>query len=100
MTHHHPARYLRNASCSTQHRVHPSKELNMKANAYNVYDEGRASDVPRLTAVGAVGKSMHRKAKASTKAGSAKWLVAGLLLLSAIPMAAGAFRLTELTGGA
>ena len=28
------------------------------------------------------------------------WLVAGLLVLSAIPLAAGAFRLTQLAGGA
>jgi uncharacterized membrane protein len=66
----------------------------------NVYDAGRAPDVPQLNAVGAAGKSTPPKSKTSAKAGSAKWLIAGLLLLSAIPMAAGAFRLTELTGGA
>ncbi|MDF2626187.1 MAG: hypothetical protein K0R39_18 [Symbiobacteriaceae bacterium] len=38
--------------------------------------------------------------KAPAGARSGKWLVAGLLLLSAIPLAAGAFRLTELAGGA
>jgi len=39
--------------------------------------------------------------KASTKAVSAGWLVpSALLLLSAVPIAAGAFRLTELAGGA
>jgi uncharacterized membrane protein len=73
--------------------------MKMKANAYNVYDEGRALDVPQLNGVGAVGKPTRRKTKAPAKAGSAKWLVAGLLVLSAIPIAAGAFRLSELTGG-
>ena len=66
----------------------------------NVYDAGRAPAVPQLNAVGVVGKPTHPKSNKSAKAGSAKWLIAGLLLLSAIPMAAGAFRLTELTGGA
>lgn len=41
-----------------------------------------------------------RAPKAPAKAGSAKWVVAALFLLSAIPLAAGAFRLTELAGGA
>src|SRR5438477_9940836 len=72
----------------------------MKANTSNVYDTGRAPDVSQLNVVGAAGKPTPPKSKTSAKAGSAKWLVAGLLLLSAIPMAAGAFRLTELTGGA
>lgn len=34
------------------------------------------------------------------KAGSAKWLIAALFLLSSIPLAAGAYRLSELAGGA
>jgi uncharacterized membrane protein len=63
----------------------------------NVYDEGRATDVPQRTAVW---KPMSQKTKAPIKAGSAKWLVAALLVLSAVPLAFGAFRLTELTGGA
>ena len=63
----------------------------------NVYDEGRAPDVPQRNAVG---KPTPQKTKAPAKAGSAKWLVAALLLLSAIPLAAGAFRLTQLAGGA
>ncbi len=59
----------------------------------NVYDEGRAPDGPQLNKVR---NSTSQKTKAR-----AKWLVpAGLLLLSAIPLAAGAFRLTELAGGA
>jgi uncharacterized membrane protein len=65
----------------------------MKANAH---DEGRTPNVPQLNAVG---KPTSQKTKAPTKAGSAKWLVA-LLVLSAIPLAAGVFRLTELGGGA
>jgi hypothetical protein len=68
----------------------------MKADTYN---EGRAPIV-QLNEVGAVGRPASQRNKASTKAGSAKWLIAGLLVLSAIPMVAGAFRLTELTGGA
>jgi uncharacterized membrane protein len=62
-----------------------SEELKMKT---NVYDQGRVPDV-------------SQKAKAPERRGSAEWLViAGLLLLSAIPIASGAFRLTQLTGGA
>ena len=63
----------------------------------NVYDEGRAPDVPQRNEVG---KPTPQKPKAPAKAGSAKWLVAALLVLSAIPLAAGAFRLTQLAGGA
>jgi uncharacterized membrane protein len=78
----------------TQHCVNPSKELNMKA---NVSDQGRAPDVPQRNELG---KPPSQKTKAPIKAGSAAWLVAALLVLSAIPLAAGAFRLTQLTGGA
>jgi uncharacterized membrane protein len=77
--------------------VHTSKELNMKA---NIYDTGQSPDVPHLNAIGAVAKSKPSKPRTPSKAGSAKWIIAGLLVLSAIPMVAGAFRLTELTGGA
>jgi uncharacterized membrane protein SirB2 len=72
----------------------------------NVYDAGRAHDVSQpnvvevVEAAGVVGKPIHPKGKKSAKAGSAKWLIAGLLVLIAIPIAAGAVRLTELTGGA
>lgn len=45
-------------------------------------------------------EDMSQKTKAPAKAGSAKWLVVLLLLLSFVPIAAGAFRLTELTSGA
>jgi hypothetical protein len=78
----------------TPHCLYPPKELNMKA---TVYDQGRGSDVPQLNEVG---KPTPQKTKAPIKAGSATWLVAALLLLSAIPLAAGAFRLTQLAGGA
>ncbi|HET9222871.1 MAG TPA: DUF2306 domain-containing protein [Roseiflexaceae bacterium] len=66
----------------------------MKATVSN---EGRALDVLRLNEGG---KPPSQKPKAPIKAGSAAWLIAALLLLSAIPLAAGAFRLTELAGGA
>jgi uncharacterized membrane protein len=59
-----------------------------------VYDEARGSDVPPMNEVG---KPTSQKSKAVW----AEWLVpAALLLLSAIPIAAGAFRLTQLAGGA
>jgi uncharacterized membrane protein len=74
-----------------QYCLHPSKELTMNA---NVYDEDRAPDVPQRNELG-----KPKKSKAPIKARSAKWLVATLLLLSAIPLAGGAFRLTQLAGG-
>ncbi len=63
----------------------------------NVYDEGPTSGVPQINGVG---KRTAQKSKAPAKARSAKWFVAALLVLSAVPLAAGAFRLTELAGGA
>ena len=63
----------------------------------NVYDEGRAPAVPQRNEPG---EPTPQKPKAPAKARSAKWLVAALLLLSAIPLAAGAFRLSQLAGGA
>lgn len=45
-------------------------------------------------------KPASQKTIAPAKAGSAKWIIAALLLLSAVPLAAGAFRLTELAGSA
>lgn len=60
----------------------------------NVYDEARAS---RMAQTDESGKPTFQKSKAAW----AEWLVpAGLLLLSAIPIAGGAFRLTQLAGGA
>ena len=63
----------------------------------NISDTGRASDVPQRTASASPTPPTPRR---PAKAGSAKWVVAGLLLLSAIPLAAGAFRLSQLAGGA
>ena len=61
----------------------------------NLYDEDRAPDVPQRNELG-----KPKKPKAPARAGSAAWLVAALLLLSAIPLASGAFRLTQLASGA
>ncbi|MBA3947166.1 MAG: DUF2306 domain-containing protein [Herpetosiphonaceae bacterium] len=47
-----------------------------------------------------VGKPPFLETKVSAKAGSPAWLVSALLLLSVIPLAAGAVRLTQLAGGA
>ncbi len=63
----------------------------------NVSDQGRVPDMPQLNDAG---KRTSPKTKAPANRGSAAWLVAALLVLSAIPLAAGAFRLTELAGGA
>ena len=64
----------------------------------NVYDKGRAPDVPQRKESG---KPTPQKPKAPARTVSAGWLVlAALLVLSAIPLAAGAFRLTQLAGGA
>ena len=46
------------------------------------------------------GTSLPQNTNASANAGSTTWVVAALILLSAIPLAAGAFRLTQLAGGA
>lgn len=63
-----------------------------------VSDEARVSIVPQLNGVG---KPTLQNTKAPAKAGSAGWLVpVGLLILSFIPIAGGAFRLTQLAGGA
>lgn len=53
----------------------------------NVSDAGRGSAVPP-------------KPRAPAKAGQAPWVVAALILLSGIPLAGGAHRLTQLVGGA
>lgn len=63
----------------------------------NVYDKGPTNQVPQPHVIG---KPISHKTKAPAKAGSARWLIAALLLLSAIPLTAGVFRLTELAGGA
>lgn len=66
----------------------------MKANVLN---QGRVPGVPQPNEVR---KSAAQKAKAPAKAASAKWLVTALLVLSAIPLALGGFRLSELASGA
>lgn len=67
----------------------------MKAKVSN---EARAPDGPQPDELG---KPPSQKTKALAKAGSAEWLVpAALIVLSTIPLAAGAFRLTELARGA
>ena len=64
----------------------------------NVYDEGQPVDVPQFNEFG---KLAPQKAKAPARTGSAEWLViAALLVLSFIPVASGAFRLNQLSGGA
>lgn len=78
----------------TQPYPNLSKELNMKATAY---DQDR---VPDVRPPDEPGKSASQKTSVPAKAGSAAWLVPALLVLSAIPLAAGAVRLTQLAGGA
>ena len=46
-----------------------------------------------------LGKSLPQKPKAPTTAGSAAWLVAALIMLVAIPLAAGAFAWAGITLG-
>jgi uncharacterized membrane protein len=70
-----------------------SKESNMNAHAS---DEGRVPDMSRR---GVAGKRPSQNTRATKKGGSAPWLVPVLLVLSIVPLAAGAVRLTELAGG-
>ena len=63
----------------------------------NVYAEGRSHG---LLQPSEPWEPRSQKSRAARKAGSARWLIAALLMLSAIPLAAGAFRLSELAGGA
>ena len=53
----------------------------------NIYNKGQTTSVPQKT-------------KAPSRKRSWAWLVIGLILLSAIPLAAGAFRLNQLASGA
>jgi uncharacterized membrane protein len=63
----------------------------------SVDDEGRASDVRKLDTLD---KHTVQTVRAPPKARLPPWFVpVGLLVLSAIPLAAGAFRLTGLAGG-
>ncbi len=63
----------------------------------NISDAGRAPAVPLLNGSG---KPPSQKPKAPAQAGSAAWLIAGLLVLGAIPLISGAFVLTQLYAGA
>jgi uncharacterized membrane protein len=64
----------------------------------NVYDEGR---IPEVLQPKKAGTPAPRKTKTPARTGSAGWLVvAALLVLSAIPITAGAFRLNQLASGA
>ena len=64
----------------------------------NVYDEGRVPDVLQPNEFR---KPASQKAKTPARRRSGEWLViAALILLNFIPISAGAFRLTQLTGGA
>ena len=60
-----------------------------------VSDEGRAPTVPRRNE----GRKSQKTGMRAQR-GSATWLVAGLLVLSVIPLISGALRLTQLAGGA
>src|SRR5690349_6626897 len=62
-----------------------------------VSDQGPAPAAPQRNELG---KPTPQETKVPPKGGSAAWRVAALLLLSAIPPAAGAVRLTQLAGGA
>ena len=89
-----PARF------ETRGATHTARRPSVQGAEYerNVSDQGRVPDVPQRNAGG---QPTPQKPKAPAKAGSAAWLVpAGLILLSAIPLAAGTFRLTQLAGGA
>src|SRR5215213_332090 len=94
MTPHHLARYRQNVLYNAQHCAHLSRELNMNA---TVSDQGRVPDMPQRNGVG---KAPSQKTKVPPKAGSATWLVPALLVLSVVPLAAGAVRLTEPASGA
>ena len=59
-----------------------------------IVDQSPTPDLPQRNEVGKPQKPKAPKAR------SAKWIVAGLILLSAIPIASGAFRLSQLAGGA
>lgn len=64
----------------------------------NVNTKGRAPNVPQPIESG---KPTPQKRQAPARKGSAEWLVpVGLILLVAIPLIAGAFRLSQLVGGA
>jgi uncharacterized membrane protein len=63
-------------------------------------DVSEADRGATLSQRAAGGTPTPSKPRVPARAGSAKWVVAALILLSAIPIAAGAFRLSQLAGGA
>jgi uncharacterized membrane protein len=63
----------------------------------NIVDHGPAYGMPQRSEPGA---PMPQKPKAPIKVRSAKWLMAALLLLSALPLTFGVVRLVQLAGGA
>lgn len=63
----------------------------------NIKDEGQVTDVSQQNDIG---KSKPLNSEAPPKGFSSKWLISALLVLSFVPILAGAFRLTELAGGA
>ena len=64
----------------------------------NAYDQSRSLEVLQSNEAG---ETPQQRAKSPARRKSAEWLViAGLLLLSFIPVVSGAFRLNQLTGGA
>jgi uncharacterized membrane protein len=64
----------------------------------NVFDQGRPREVLQSNEPG---ETPPQRAKAPARKKSTEWLViTGLLLLSLIPVASGAFRLNQLTSGA
>ena len=72
------------------------RTLSQKMKA-NVYDKVQAPDVAQPNELG---KLTQQKTKAPARKVSAKWLVpAALILLSFIPLVAGALRLIQLAGG-
>jgi hypothetical protein len=76
------------------HTADNRKELTMNATAPN---KGRAPAAPQHNEPE---KRVSQNSKVVANARSAGWVVAALILLSAIPIAAGAFRLSQLAGGA
>ena len=63
----------------------------------HVSNEGR---VPAAGRLNQGGPPASQKPKAPAKRGTARWLITGLLVLSAIPLINGVFRLIQLAGGA
>jgi uncharacterized membrane protein len=79
----------------TEHGINPLKDLKMNT---NVHAEGL---VPAGTQRNEVGKPTPQNSKAPAKKVWPAWLVpAALIMLVVIPLAGGAYRLTQLAGGA